>query len=360
MKDLLGNSIEVNSNNDESDQSMEDTGECYNEFVPGVHICEKVLNKEEYITNISATNSSNPKVAVSSSDGNFHVLNLSENFCDVYELNNNSDHIVELKFDKLNDNLLWVASHNGLINLWDLRSNKAVSTFSDTLDDKEDKDKKFNSFDISSSGNVLCAGTNKFEEDSFLLFWDIRKSELAGGFWESHMDDITQVKFHPSDSNKMFSASMDGLINVYDLSRSSEEDALVDTLNTESSIEKISVAQQGTGDVISCITHTSDIQFWKNEDVKPYLFFNRIELASVFKKKSGVYIVDILPTRESILLLLGYNRIIKGFKLGKSSLEPYFGLVKNEQRLKCSWINENTNLLLTGGENGQIDAWKYA
>lgn len=74
----------------------------------------------------------------------------------------------------------------------------------DTLDDKEDKDKKFNSFDISSSGKVLCAGTNRFEEDSFLLFWDIRKSELAGGFWESHMDDITQVSWAKFKRGKLY------------------------------------------------------------------------------------------------------------------------------------------------------------
>lgn len=55
------------------------------------------------------------------------------------------------------------------------------------------KNKTFSCFDISSNERVLTAGTELFDGDAFLLFWDIRNNELLGGYWESHTDDITQV-----------------------------------------------------------------------------------------------------------------------------------------------------------------------
>jgi len=35
--------------------------------------------------------------------------------------------------------------------------------------------------------------------DSFLLFWDTRNSHLLGGYWNTFGDDVTAVKFHPTN-----------------------------------------------------------------------------------------------------------------------------------------------------------------
>lgn len=145
------------------------------------------------------------------------------------------------------------------------------------------KKKLFTCFDVSPNNILLAAGTNLYEGDSFILFWDVRKNSLLGGYWESHTDDVTQVKFHPEDSNKLISGSVDGLINLYDLSQTSEEDALIDSLNTESSIEKLGWFQQGRTDIISCITHTADVQFWKIEDAQPYCHLHRSDVAREIK-----------------------------------------------------------------------------
>ncbi|XP_044753723.1 WD repeat-containing protein 89 [Coccinella septempunctata] len=363
MKDLLEKLASATRDHsdddcDESDQSLE---KCETEeLAHSTHLCRTCLDNEEYVTHISANSESDPKVAIASSNGSLTVYTLSSNFCVDLELSNNSNHIVELKFDKFDNNLLWTATHDGTINQWDLRApTKAVSCFTDTSDDE--KNKKFNCFDVSSCGRLLCAGTDRYEDDSFLLFWDIRKSQLAGGFWESHMDDITQVKFHPSDQKKMFSASTDGLINVYDLSQTCEDDALVDTLNTESSIEKISCTEIKSKNLISCITHTADLQFWKEEDVQPYISLSRNEMGKILKRKSAdsLYIVDVHSTSKSSFALVGCgSKNVRGLILDGPSMMPSFGLFENQQRLKCSWYNDNTKLLLTGGEKGQIDAWK--
>lgn len=37
------------------------------------------------------------------------------------------------------------------------------------------------------------AGTDVLKDDAFLLFWDIRNTNLLGGYWDTHQGDITQV-----------------------------------------------------------------------------------------------------------------------------------------------------------------------
>lgn len=48
-------------------------------------------------------------------------------------------------------------------------------------------------FDVSCDGRFLVAGTEVFKDDAFLLFWDIRTTNLLGGYWDTHQEDITQV-----------------------------------------------------------------------------------------------------------------------------------------------------------------------
>lgn len=79
--------------------------------------------------------------------------------------------------------------------------------------------------------------------------------------------------------NCVASGSTDGLINVYDLSQSAEDDALLDTLNTNSSVDQLSWYKVGLKDCVSCITHTSDVQLWNIEDARPYAHFQRRDIS---------------------------------------------------------------------------------
>lgn len=58
---------------------------------------------------------------------------------------------------------------------------------------EDNKFKTFNCFDVSSNDRLLTAGTDTIGGDAFILFWDTRKQNVLGGYWESHTDDITQV-----------------------------------------------------------------------------------------------------------------------------------------------------------------------
>lgn len=127
-------------------------------------------------------------------------------------------------------------------------SKKSVFTillFLCTSDNTESgKTKPLTSFDISCDERLIAGGTEHIGGDAFILFWDIRyssskmdnKDSLLGGYWESHMDDITCLAFHSIKRDVLASGSTDGLMNVFDLTQPSEDLALTYSLNTESSV----------------------------------------------------------------------------------------------------------------------------
>lgn len=113
---------------------------------------------------------------------------------------------------------------------------------------EEGKLKPLASFDLSCDERLIAGGTEHIGGDAFILFWDVRysnsklngRNSLLGGYWESHMDDITALAFHPEKRDALASGSTDGLINVFDLKQVSEDQALTYSLNTESSVVSLS------------------------------------------------------------------------------------------------------------------------
>lgn len=101
--------------------------------------------------------------------------------------------ITGLKFCPVNNNLLYSSSLDNTIKLFDLRSNEFEHSFEHK--DKANKGREYSCLDVNCSGEFLCSGTTLVnDEDAYLMFWDVRKSNsLLGGYWESHSDDITQV-----------------------------------------------------------------------------------------------------------------------------------------------------------------------
>ena len=61
-------------------------------------------------------------------------------------------------------------------------------------------------------------------------------SKPLQNYIESHNDDVTDVQFHPTLPRCLLSGSTDGLVNIYDISISDEDDALVQVQNHGSSI----------------------------------------------------------------------------------------------------------------------------
>jgi len=319
----------------------------------------------KYILSVSATSEASPYVAAA----------LSDNSCDIFSLNGSQvakiaqykeheNKIFDCKYSSETNALLYTGSSDGTIKVWDLRQSKgSVLTFRDTTLNETSPVKSLSSFDISPCNRLLAAGTDLTEGDAFILFWDIRNTKLLGAYWESHTDDITQVKFHPNDGNVLLSGSTDGLINIYNLAESCEEDALQDCLNTEGMVENLEWFNENGHWNIGCITSINDLQLWKVDGAEPYKNFRRDDVAQQVKVKTdNTYLGKAHSVKNSLLVLAGSikkgGKVLRSTQILSGQMGPAFQFSENDQIVRASCLNENTNLLITGGEKGKLDFWK--
>lgn len=99
------------------------------------------------------------------------------------------DHDVSgLKFFRNDQNMMLASTIAGEIHLYDLRSFSRVHTFED---DTEVVVKPVNCFDINTDNHYICAGTDEFNHEVYLLFFDVRERRAMGGFFESHQEEVT-------------------------------------------------------------------------------------------------------------------------------------------------------------------------
>lgn len=233
------------------------------------------------------------------------------------------------------------------------------------VDTSDNKKKPITNFDINQNDRLLCAGTDQINSDVFLLFFDVRQRQLLGGYWESHTDDITQVKFHPTNPDVLASGSTDGLINVFDVSNSSEDDALQYCLNTESSVDRLNWHKNVYDkDLISCITHTNDLHLFNVEESESIVEFKRDLITERMKRISSMdcNLINCHNTEDGEVLILSasnFNRgeCIRSLKVANKKLSPVGNFNGNRQIVRTSIYNPQKDLFLTSGESGIVSLW---
>ena len=88
-------------------------------------------------------------------------------------------------------------------------------------------------FSVETNGSVIVAGTN---ED--VVFWDVRNTKVPMEILdESHNLDVTQVRFHPDDNQKVLSCGTDCLLNYFEFEGKS-------TMKEEESIDTVYCSEQ--------------------------------------------------------------------------------------------------------------------
>lgn len=123
-----------------------------------------------------------------------------------------------------NNGTLYAVASGSSVKIFDIRSQNAVALL------KNDKNAPFLSLD--SRHNFLASGTELSGVDAEILMHDIRKWNVpVKTFIDSHHDDVTDLKFHPSDPHILLSGSTDGYTNIYDLRHQDEEDCLHQVIN---------------------------------------------------------------------------------------------------------------------------------
>uniref|UniRef100_A0A3Q1F7J7 WD repeat-containing protein 89 n=2 Tax=Acanthochromis polyacanthus TaxID=80966 RepID=A0A3Q1F7J7_9TELE len=259
-----------------------------------------------------------------------------------------------------------VRSVAGSVRLWDVRhrGSDAVQTFG------SDSTHSFCSFDLNCSDALLCAGTEQVDgEDSFLVFWDRRKpgTDPLGVYSESHSDDITQVRFHPQDKDRLASGSTDGLVNVFDLSRGAEDEALLATLNSDSSAGAVCWCGPASSRLL-CLSHDEGLHLWdlsRLDGDQPLSLFSTADARSLELLPGGGgvdYLVGGSYLEGAELLL-----VVGGTRSGELHLMSCDGdglrLLRSlegghKSTVRCFLWDAQGEALVTGGEDAQLLLWK--
>ncbi|XP_026461991.1 WD repeat-containing protein 89-like isoform X1 [Ctenocephalides felis] len=345
-----------------STHEMEDLNDSKLAYVVATE-CAVSLSKN-YILHLAVKRDGDLTIAAGLSNASCLIYKLNDNgLIQLTSIKGHEEGITELKFDKNDQNLLYTSSLDGTVKQWDLR-NTAQSCY--TLKGQDSTKTPLLSFDEDISGRLLCAGTEHTDGDAFLLFWDSRSTKLLGGYWESHDDDITQVQFHLYKRNLMMSGSTDGLINVFDISQSNEDDSLQYTYNTMSSVQKLNWFKgKNNSENISCITHTNDLQIWDMENCSRIANFRRSSVTNFTKRIrcDDCYLINTHKTKDSdVMVIVGSNagngECLEGLLLGKENLQHAISFPDNKQIICSSFFDEKNELFIMGGETGILSVFK--
>ncbi|XP_036330625.1 WD repeat-containing protein 89 [Rhagoletis pomonella] len=272
-------------------------------------------------------------------------------------------------------NCLLVGSSHGLVRLFDLRTQSEQARFEEDIEFTQSisnfraakgmhMQKTINCFDTNSNGRILCTGTNQSQGNVFLFFYDIRERKPLGAYFDSHEDDITALCFHATNPDLMCSGSTDGLINVYNLKEATEDDALLTTINTESSVQMLNWHKNVyEHDLISCITHCHDFHVYLADEADVVAKFEREKIAEAAKgineTKCNVIGAHSLENGD-LFLLVGTNRgkseVLRSLRLGKDLL-PRADFIGNKQLVRASIFDQKSGTVATGGESGFVTLW---
>lgn len=165
--------------------------------------------------------------------------------------------IHEISFSApLSPQVICSCSSDGTVRAWDTRNFKQISLLRGGMS------QEMFSFSFGgSSGNLLAAGSN-----AQILLWDWRNSKQVACLEESHMEDVTQVKFAPNQQSKLISAAVDGLVCVFDTDGDIDEDNnLLSVMNAETSVAKVGFFGN-TYQKLWCLTHIETLSVWDWSD----------------------------------------------------------------------------------------------
>ncbi|XP_031136234.1 WD repeat-containing protein 89 [Sander lucioperca] len=304
-------------------------------------------------------------LAVSCSNFTVHLHN-KDSLSLLGEYRGHTGPLCGVVFSHASPDILYSGSADGTVRGWDVRrpGTEAAQVF------RSDPSHSYCSLDLSCSDALLCAGTEQVnDEDSFLVFWDVRKpgGGLLGVYSESHSDDITHVRFHPRERDRLASSSTDGLVNVFDLSRGAEDEALLATCNSDSSAGSVCWCGADYAQLL-CLSHDEGLHLWdlgQLDTDEPLTVFSTADARGVALLANGGgvdYLVGggWLEEAQKLLVVGGENsgdlHLMECDGGGLRLLRTLGG--GHASTVRCFLWDAAGEALVTGGEDAQLLLWK--
>ena len=256
------------------------------------------------------------------------------------------------------------------VRVWDVREGRSVSVLRDPggggrPGPPAQPGRPLACLAASSDGHTLVAGTEQAGVDSFLLFWDMRQPKaLQGGYWESHCDDVTAVAFHPAEAATLASGSTDGQVNVFDVSRPDEDEALVTSHHTADSVARLAwYSRGGDGRQLAIGTHTEALQLWHTPAEGPHTTLGRAAVCHGIRRTAAehTYIAGLHAAGEGLVVVAGSScpaaPCLRTAIVRNKKVKPLATLGSVGGTTRCSLLVEQ-GVVVTGGEDGVVRLWR--
>lgn len=351
------------------------------------------LSNTEYLLQIAPSKSSQSKLACLTSNQSIHIFdqNSLRSILKFKDSEKCPKTITEIGFYSKSDDLIFNCSDNGSLKCWDLRQNQSSEDLNECICFKTEEQREFLSADINLADNYFIVGTNKNIDDALVYIFDIRMNEkFLHKLTESHSNDINQVKFYPNAELKFSTASLDGLVCLYDLNQppvnivkspvdkkedenetDSDEDPdfMEQVFNADSSVQKIGYLSSKCSEVdqIYAITYTNDLYVWdllshdivhqyKNSSLDTFRSSNQEEdyIFDCFYMEPNCMVICKGDTNGT-LRLFNDNKILYDSRSKNDSPAIPTNRTHRDVIRSSYWNGVN---LYTAGEDGFLFKWK--
>lgn len=249
------------------------------------------------------------------------------------------------------------AGRDGMVRIWDARAERSG------LEATEPRGNAFSA--LISRDHFVAAGTESTKEglgDVSVLLYDMRNPSVPiRSYVESHTDTITQLAFHPARSDVLLSGSTDGLVSIFDLSQSEEEDALQQVLNPRAAVHCTGFLSTNEVYVVTTDEHFSIHSLAEDSEDNSS---SVLDFGDVREKLDCMYVVNITNASSHPIMTYGHNvnKTLSIVSLGVAGSYA-FGTAINlpsahgEEVVRDVLFIDQEKRMMSCGEDGHVKVW---
>ncbi|CAI5713598.1 unnamed protein product [Hyaloperonospora brassicae] len=207
---------------------------------------------------------------------------------------------------------------------------------------------------------LLAVGT-----DEGALLYDVRTGATLCAYSESHVDAVTQVRFHPTQPAFVATASEDGVVCLFDSRIADEDEALESVLNVESAVTTLGFFGPALENVY-CLTGTETLDLWNIWTAERLHHYDTIRDDCNGIGVATDYFIDcVYDSSADELFVLGgthdgdMNAIGVGVQAASKGQLQHAAAVKGGHKacVRCLYYDKESATLYTGGEDTRLCQW---
>lgn len=216
------------------------------------------------------------------------------------------------------------------------------------------------SLSLNSSETLLVAGT-----DDCALFFDVRTGQRLGAYGESHVDAVTQVRFHPTRPAFVATASEDGVVCLFDSRLADEDEALESSVNVESAVTTMGFFGPQL-DHIYCLTGSETIDLWNVWTAARLHHYDTIRDDCNARGLATDYLIDCVydDASNELFVLAGshegdLNAVSIGMDVADAGKLQHTAALRGGHTacVRCIHFDKESSTLYTGGEDTRLCKW---